>query len=74
MYDLEARFNEFSTDVIDRLARMETHQQLMMDKLDHINGTVSDHERRIQQARGGAAVLGLLGGGIAGAFWKLLGR
>ena len=74
MPGLEERFHEFSTDVIDRLARMETYQEQIIVKLDQVNGTVSEHERRIQQARGAAAVLGLLGGAIATAFWKLLGR
>ena len=74
MPSLEERFHEFSTDVIDRLARMETYQEQIIVKLDQMNGTVAEHERRLQQARGAAAVLGLLGGAIASAFWKLLGR
>ncbi len=40
--------NQFITEVIDRLARIETKQERMLDKQEETNGNILENRRRIE--------------------------
>jgi len=61
------KFDDFRVEVIDRLARMETKHDRIIERLDKINGTMEehgdsleDHERKISRMRGAVSVLAAL--------------
>jgi len=61
------KFDDFRVEVIDRLARIETHHMRILERLDRINGTMDDHgdaldehEARLARMRGAATVLAAL--------------
>jgi hypothetical protein len=60
----EEKFDEFRLDVIDRLARMETKHDQVMERLDRLNGTVganalriAEHDRKFARLRGASSVI-----------------
>jgi chromosome segregation ATPase len=60
-------FDQFRVDVIDRLARIETQHERIIERLDRMNGSLQDHadkleehEERLDRLRGAASVLAAL--------------
>jgi hypothetical protein len=60
----QAKFDDFRVDVIDRLARIETLHDRLIERLDRMNGTMGehddalrDHEKKLARMRGAASVL-----------------
>jgi hypothetical protein len=63
----EGKFDDFRVEVIDRLARIETLHDRMIERLDRMNGTMDDHadslddhEKKLARMRGAASVLAAL--------------
>jgi len=74
----EEKFDDFRVEVIDRLARIETQHERMIERLERVNGTLDDHARwlldhdkKLARMRGAASILAAL---IAAAVSVLLGR
>ncbi|HVN09021.1 MAG TPA: hypothetical protein VMV61_08625 [Patescibacteria group bacterium] len=74
----EEKFDDFRVEVIDRLARIETQHERMIERLDRMNGTLDDHatvlrdhERKLARMRGAAGILAAI---IAAAVSMLLSR
>jgi hypothetical protein len=68
----QAKFDDFRVEVIDRLARIETLHDRMIERLDRMNGTMDEHadslrehEKRLARMRGAASVLAVLIGAAA---------
>lgn len=45
----EEKLDGFRVDVIDRLARIETKHDQVIERLETLNGSVADHEGRIAE-------------------------
>jgi len=63
----DGKFDDFRVEVIDRLARIETKHDRIIERLDKMNGTMKehadsleDHEGKISRMRGAAHVLAAL--------------
>jgi len=63
----QGKFDDFRVEVIDRLARIETQHERMIERLDHINGTMDEHadalvehEKKLARMRGAAGILAAL--------------
>lgn len=63
----EEKFDSFRLDVIDRLARIETKHDQMIEHLDFLNGSVArhaghiaDHDRKFARIRGTSSVIAAL--------------
>jgi len=74
----EEKFDEFRVDVIDRLARIETQHDRMIEHLDRMNGTMDehadqlrDHEKKLARMRGAASIIATL---VAAAVSVLISR
>jgi len=74
----EEKFDDFRVEVIDRLARIETQHERMIERLDRMNGTVDehsdalhDHEKKLARMRGAASIVAAL---IAAAVSMVLAR
>ncbi len=74
----EEKFDDFRVEVIDRLARIETQHDRMIERLDRMNGTLGehtsalrDHEKKLARMRGVATTLAAL---VAAAVSVLLSR
>jgi hypothetical protein len=74
----EEKFDDFRVEVIDRLARIETQHERMIERLDRLNGTLGehtvalrDHEKKLARIRGAAGMLAAL---VAAAVSVLLSR
>lgn len=52
--------DQFSREVIDRLARIETHQRHVIDELAEVKTIAAGNRTSIQIAKGGAAFASLL--------------
>ena len=74
----EEKFDDFRVEVIDRLARIETQHERMIERLDRANGRLDDHaaalrdhEKKLARMRGAASIVAAL---IAAAVSVLLSR
>jgi hypothetical protein len=74
----EEKFDEFRVQVIDRLARIETQHERMIERLDRMNGTLNhhagtlnEHEKKLARMRGAASILAAL---VAAAVSMLISR
>ncbi|HUJ40851.1 MAG TPA: hypothetical protein VLW54_09915 [Candidatus Acidoferrales bacterium] len=74
----EEKFDDFRVEVIDRLARIETQHERMLERLDRMNGTLGehasalrDHEKKLARMRGAASIVAAI---IAAAVSMLLSR
>ena len=74
----EEKFDDFRVEVIDRLARIETQHERMIERLDRMNGTIdrhdgalTEHEKKLARMRGAASILAAL---TAAAVSMLLSR
>ncbi len=63
----EEKFDDFRVEVIDRLARIETQHDRMIERLDRMNGSMDDHEdslhdheKKLARMRGVVSVLAAL--------------
>ncbi len=63
----DEKFDDFRVEVIDRLARIETQHERMLERLELINGTLHehdralhDHEKKLARIRGAAGMLAAL--------------
>jgi hypothetical protein len=63
----QQKFDDFRVEVIDRLARIETLHARIIERLDHINGTMDEHddalvehEKKLARMRGAAGILAAL--------------
>ena len=63
----EEKFDDFRVEVIDRLARIETQHDRMIERLDRMNGSMGDHEdslhdheKKLARMRGVVSVLAAL--------------
>ncbi len=63
----EEKFDDFRVEVIDRLARIETQHERMLERLERINGTLHeheralhDHEKKLARIRGAAGIFAAL--------------
>ena len=72
------KFDDFRVEVIDRLARIETQHERMIERIDRISGlvdrnatTLQDHEKKLARMRGAASILAAL---TAAAVSMLLSR
>ena len=54
----EEKLDGFRVDVIDRLARIETKHDQVIERLETLNGSVADHEGRIAEHEFGQALDG----------------
>jgi hypothetical protein len=68
----EEKFDDFRVEVIDRLARIETQHERMIERLDRMNGSMDehadslrDHEKKLARMRGALSVLAALIGAAA---------
>ena len=64
---LSEKFDDFRVEVIDRLARIETQHDRVIERLDRMNGTVDthadalrDHEKKLARLRSAAGMLATL--------------
>ena len=74
----EEKFDDFRVEVIDRLARIETQHERMIERLERMNGSIEehgdalhDHEKKLARMRGAASILAAL---IAAVVSMILGR
>jgi hydroxyethylthiazole kinase-like sugar kinase family protein len=74
----EEKFDDFRVEVIDRLARIETQHERMIERLERMNGTLGehtaalrDHEKKLARIRGAASMLAAL---VAASVSVLLSR
>jgi len=74
----EEKFDDFRVEVIDRLARIETQHERLIERLDRMNGTIDEHsgslhehEKKLARIRGAAGILAAL---TAAAVSMLLSR
>jgi len=74
----EEKFDDFRVEVIDRLARIETQHERLIERLDRMNGSIDehagvlhDHEKKLARMRGAASILAAI---IAAAVSMLLTR
>jgi hypothetical protein len=74
----EAKFDDFRVEVIDRLARIETQHERIIERLDRMNGNIDEHadalrehEKKLARIRGAASILAAL---IAAAVSMLISR
>ncbi len=74
----EEKFDDFRIEVIDRLARIETRQERIFERLDWINGAIGTHEKRLDRhdrrfarLHGASSVIAAL---VAAAMSAVLGR
>jgi hypothetical protein len=74
----EEKFDEFRINVIDRLARIETQHERIIERLDRMNGTaelhaeaLDEHEERLDRMRGASTVIAAL---VAAAVTAILAR
>ncbi|HXZ20230.1 MAG TPA: hypothetical protein VEG63_09790 [Candidatus Acidoferrales bacterium] len=74
----EEKFDDFRVEVIDRLARIETQHERMIERLERINGTLHEHDRalhdqekKLARMRGAASMLAAL---VAAAVSVVLSR
>ena len=74
----EETFDEFRVEVIDRLARIETQHERIIERLERMNGSLDehshaldDHEKKLARMRGAASILAAL---IAAAVSMALNR
>lgn len=72
----EEKFDDFRVEVIDRLARIETQDERILERLDWINGTVlsqsgrlTDHDQKIARMRGATSVIAALVAAAMSAFF-----
>jgi len=63
----EEKFDDFRVEVIDRLARIETQHERMIERLERMNGTLGehttalrDHDKKLARIRGAASILAAL--------------
>ncbi len=71
----EEKFDDFRVEVIDRLARIETQHERIIERLDRINGTVLQHsgrlidyDQKLARMRGAASVIAALVAAVMSAF------
>jgi len=63
----EEKFDDFRVEVIDRLARIETQHERMIERLERMNGSLEehghalrDHDKKLARMRGAASILAAL--------------
>ena len=63
----EGKFDDFRVEVIDRLARIETQHERMIERLERMNGSLEehshalrDHDKKLARMRGAASILAAL--------------
>lgn len=61
------KLDDFRVEVIDRLARIETKHDQMIERLEHLNGTaaahggrLAEHDRKFAHIRGASSVIAAL--------------
>jgi len=74
----EDKFDDFRGEVIDRLARIETQHERVLERLERMNGSIEehaesirDHEKKLARMRGAASILAAC---VAAVVSMLLGR
>ncbi len=72
----EEKFDDFRVEVIDRLARIETQHERIIERLDRSNGTVTsqgvriaDHDQKLARMRGMTSVIAALVAAAMSAFF-----
>jgi hypothetical protein len=74
----QSKFDDFRVEVIDRLARIETLHDRMIERLDRMNGTMDEHsdslrdqEKKLAHMHGAASIIASL---VAAAVSLLISR